>query len=49
MWAVYLILVRILPEDVPDDDDGLLHHVVYFGLDKLDQHVDTTARSRRSR
>lgn len=48
MWAVHLVLVGILPEDVPDDDDGLLHHVVHLGLDKLDQHIDTSARSRRS-
>lgn len=31
------------PEDVLDDDDALLHHVVHLGLDQLQQHVDAAA------
>lgn len=34
---------RHSPEDVLDDDDALLHHVVHLGLDQLQQHVDAAA------
>lgn len=33
-------LVGVLAEDVLDDDDGLLHHVVDFGLDEVEQGAD---------
>lgn len=33
-------LVRVLAEDVLDDDYGLLHHIVDFGLDEVEQGAD---------
>ena len=32
--------VHVLPEDVLNDHDGLLHHVVHLGLDQVEQRVD---------
>ena len=40
-------LVGVAPEDVLDDDDGLLHDVVELRLDQLQQHLRTTASSAR--
>jgi len=34
------VLVRVLAEDVPDDHDGLLDHVVDLGLDQVQQGAD---------
>lgn len=34
-------LVGVLAEDVLDDNDGLLHHIVDFGLDEVEQGADT--------
>lgn len=34
-------LVGVLAEDVLDDDDGLLHHVVDLGLDEVQQRAHT--------
>lgn len=34
-------LVWVLAEDVLDDDNGLLHHVVDLGLDEVQQCADT--------
>ena len=32
-----LVLVEALPEDVLDDHDGLLHHIVDLGSDEVEQ------------
>lgn len=37
-------LVGVLAEDVLDDDDGLLHHVVDLGLDEVQQGADAALR-----
>lgn len=37
--------VGVSTEDVLDDNNRLLHHVVDFGLDQLKQHVDAAFRS----
>lgn len=42
MWSVCGVLVGVLAEDVPDDHNGLLHHIVDFGLDQVQQSTDTT-------
>lgn len=34
-------LVWVLAEDVLDDDNGLLHHIVDLGLDEIQQSTDT--------
>lgn len=35
------VLVGIFAEDVPDDHDGLLHHIVDLGLDEVQQGAHT--------
>lgn len=35
------ILVGVLAEDVPDDHNSLLNHVVDLGLDQVQQGADT--------
>ena len=40
------VFVGIFSEDVFDDDDGLLHDVVDFGLDQLNQRLHTLLRGR---
>mmetsp|Transcript_93534 Transcript_93534/g.261644 ORF Transcript_93534/g.261644 Transcript_93534/m.261644 type:complete len:489 (+) Transcript_93534:1040-2506(+) len=39
-----LVLPRISPENVPDDDQGLLHDVAHLRADQLQQGVDATLR-----
>ena len=38
------VLVGILAEDVPNDHDGLLHHVVDLGLDEVQQRAHAALR-----
>ena len=38
------LLVGVLAEDVLDDDDGLLDHVVDLGLDEVQQRADAALR-----
>ena len=38
------ITVGILSEDILDDDNGLLHHVIDLGLNQIQQHIDATFR-----
>lgn len=40
--SVCSVLVGVLAEDVPDDHNGLLHHVVDLCLDQVQQSADTT-------
>lgn len=35
------LLVGVFAEDVPDDHDGLLHHIVDLGLDEVQQGAHT--------
>lgn len=42
MRSVCGVLVGVLAEDVPDDYNGLLNHVVDLGLDQVQQGADTT-------
>lgn len=37
-----LILPRVPPEDVLDDNDGFLDYVGHFGLDELEEGFDTS-------
>ena len=38
------VLVGILAEDVPNDHDGLLNHIVDLGLDEVQQRADAALR-----
>lgn len=38
------LLVGVFAEDVPDDHDGLLHHIVDLGLDEVQQGAHTALR-----
>lgn len=35
-------LVGVFAEDVPDDHNGLLHNIIDFGLDEVQQGANTT-------
>lgn len=39
-----LVLPRVPPEDVLDDDDGFLDYVCHFGLDELKEGFDASVR-----
>lgn len=43
-WGFFFhsVLVGVLAEDVPDDHNGLLHHVVHLCLDQVQQGADAT-------
>lgn len=41
MASVGNLLVGVLAEDVPNDHNGLLDHVVDLGLDQVQQSADT--------
>lgn len=38
----FSVLVRVLAEDVPDDHNGFLHHIVDLGLDQVQQGADAS-------
>lgn len=40
VWRGRHLLVRVLAENVLDDHDGLLHHVVDLGLNEVQQGAD---------
>ena len=40
------LVARVLPEDVLDHHDGLLHHVVHLAADEVQQRVDALLRRR---
>lgn len=35
-------LVGVFAEDIPDDHNGLLHNIIDFGLDEVQQGANTT-------
>ena len=40
MQSTPTLPVRVSSEDVLDDNDSLLNHIVDLGLDELQQHID---------